>query len=49
MVAFDDYGMPVGAYSEPESLAHQAWRVGRAFVIYRAKPVVDKSFAYLIH
>lgn len=38
MSKYDDYGMPVGAYSEPESLTHQAWRVARAFVVYRVKP-----------
>ncbi|KAF2253176.1 hypothetical protein BU26DRAFT_477187 [Trematosphaeria pertusa] len=42
MTAFDDYGMPVGAYSEPESLTHQAWRVARAFAVYRVKPAVEK-------
>lgn len=39
MSAYDDYGMPVGAYAEPENLAHQAWRVARAFVIYRVMPI----------
>lgn len=44
MSKFDDYGMPVGAYSEPESLVHQAWRVARAFAIYRVKPVFEKRW-----
>ena len=43
MVAYDDYGMPVGAYSEPETLAHQAYRVARAFFIYRVKPVAQRN------
>jgi hypothetical protein len=38
MTTYDDYGMPVNAYSEPETLAHQAWRVARAFVVYRIQP-----------
>lgn len=45
MTAYDDYGMPVGAYSEPESLTHQAWRVARAFTLYRLKPEMDRSMA----
>ncbi|KAJ4296280.1 hypothetical protein N0V90_006325 [Kalmusia sp. IMI 367209] len=45
MSAYDDYGMPVGAYSEPESLAHQAWRVARAFTVYRVKPELDKRWS----
>ena len=36
---YDDYGIPVGAYDyESESLTHQAWRVARAFVVYRVQP-----------
>lgn len=45
MTEYDDYGMPVGAYSEPESLAHQAWRVARAFALYKAKPELAKRWA----
>jgi hypothetical protein len=45
MTAYDDYGMPVGAYSEPESLAHQAWRVARAFTLYRVRPELEKRWA----
>lgn len=45
MTVYDDYGMPVGAYSEPESLTHQAWRVARAFALYRVKPEVDRQWA----
>jgi hypothetical protein len=44
MTNYDDYGMPLGAYSEPESLSHQAWRVARAFVIYRVKPEAERSW-----
>ncbi|KAF2468211.1 uncharacterized protein BDR25DRAFT_290911 [Lindgomyces ingoldianus] len=44
MTSYDDYGMPVGAYSEPESLGKQALRVARAFVLYRIKPAADKKF-----
>jgi hypothetical protein len=43
MASYDDYGMPVGAYAEPESLTHQAWRVARAFAVYRLKPAAQKS------
>ncbi|KAF2869331.1 hypothetical protein BDV95DRAFT_577087 [Massariosphaeria phaeospora] len=42
MTSYDDYGMPVGAYSESESLTHQAYRVARAFVIYRVGPVAGR-------
>ncbi|KAF2118314.1 hypothetical protein BDV96DRAFT_569647 [Lophiotrema nucula] len=42
MTGYDDYGMPVGAYAEPESLTHQAYRVARAFVIYRAIPAAQQ-------
>jgi hypothetical protein len=37
MTQYDDYGIPV-AYSEPESLTHQAWRLARAFYLYRIRP-----------
>jgi hypothetical protein len=42
MTDYDDYGVPVGAYehSESESLTHQAWRVARAFVVYKVQPRV---------
>ncbi|KAF2186916.1 hypothetical protein K469DRAFT_705447 [Zopfia rhizophila CBS 207.26] len=43
MTAYDDYGMPIGAYSDPESLTKQALRVARAFALYRIKPAVDKK------
>ncbi|KAH7123852.1 Metallo-dependent phosphatase-like protein [Dendryphion nanum] len=42
MTAYDDFGMPVGAYTETESLTHQAYRVARAFVVYRVKPVTER-------
>lgn len=38
MTTYDEYGMPVGAYSEPESFTHQTWRRGRAFVVYHIRP-----------
>ena len=41
MTTYDEYGIPVGAYSEPESLTHQAWRLGRAFFLYRIRPAVQ--------
>lgn len=44
MTDYDDYGMPVGAYSEPEKLTHQAWRVARAFFIFRVRPEVEKRW-----
>jgi len=47
MTTYDDYGIPVGAYSEPESLAHQAWRVARAFYLYRIRPFAGKGFNVL--
>ncbi|KAF2270697.1 hypothetical protein CC78DRAFT_485617 [Lojkania enalia] len=42
MTNYDDYGVPVGAYREPESLTHQAFRVARAFVLYRLKPRIQQ-------
>ena len=47
MTTYDDYGIPVGAYSEPESLTHQAWRVARAFYLYRIRPLAGKGFNVL--
>ncbi|KAF2203731.1 hypothetical protein GQ43DRAFT_389325 [Delitschia confertaspora ATCC 74209] len=47
MTTYDEYGMPVGAYVEPESLPSQALRVIRAFVTYRVKPVVDKRVQHI--
>ncbi|KAF2707568.1 hypothetical protein K504DRAFT_482957 [Pleomassaria siparia CBS 279.74] len=43
MVVYDDYGVPVGAYSEPETLTHQAYRTARAFLIYQVNPVARKA------
>lgn len=43
MTEYDDYGIPVGAYQEPEGLGHQAWRVARAFYLYRIRPLVGSS------
>ncbi|CAO2657003.1 Nn.00g058060.m01.CDS01 [Neocucurbitaria sp. VM-36] len=42
MTTYDEYGIPVGAYSEPESLTVQAWRVARAFLLYRIKPALQE-------
>ncbi|KAH7399580.1 hypothetical protein BKA66DRAFT_406881 [Pyrenochaeta sp. MPI-SDFR-AT-0127] len=44
MTTYDEYGVPVGAYSEPESLTMQAWRVARAFFLYRIRPAVFGSY-----
>jgi hypothetical protein len=44
MTTYDDYGVPVGAYSEPEGLTHQAWRVARAFYLYRVRPLAGRGF-----
>ena len=43
MTEYDDYGIPVGAYQEPESLRGQAWRVARAFYLYRIRPLVGSG------
>jgi len=34
MTTYDDYGIPVGAYAEPEGLGQQAWRQARALLAY---------------
>ncbi|KAF2846836.1 hypothetical protein T440DRAFT_482257 [Plenodomus tracheiphilus IPT5] len=39
MTTYDEYGVPVGAYSEPESLTTQAWRLARALYMYRIRPL----------
>jgi hypothetical protein len=44
MTAYDDYGIPVGAYAEPEGLVHQAWRVVRAFYLYRIRRMTDRQY-----
>lgn len=41
MTTYDEYGVPVGAYSEPESLTHQAWRLARALFLYRIRPTIQ--------
>ncbi|KAL6711961.1 hypothetical protein ACN47E_003004 [Coniothyrium glycines] len=41
MTTYDEYGIPVGAYSEPESLTHQAWRLVRALFLYRIRPTIQ--------
>ncbi|KAH8725317.1 hypothetical protein GQ44DRAFT_616424 [Phaeosphaeriaceae sp. PMI808] len=40
--AYDDYGIPVGAYREPEGLVQQAWRVMRAIYLYRIRHIVKR-------
>ena len=40
MTAYDDYGIPVAAYSEPDGVCGQWLRTGRAFIVYRIQPVV---------
>jgi hypothetical protein len=47
MTDYDDYGIPVGAYQEPEGLRLQAWRVVRAFYLYRVRPLVGKGYTGL--
>ncbi|KAF1840451.1 uncharacterized protein K460DRAFT_371643 [Cucurbitaria berberidis CBS 394.84] len=48
MTTYDEYGIPVGAYSEePESLTVQAWRVARAFFLYRIRPAVQEKHSVL--
>ncbi|KAG9203601.1 hypothetical protein G6514_002619 [Epicoccum nigrum] len=41
MTEYDHYGVPVGAYQEPDSFAGQTYRTARAFLLYRAKPFVE--------
>jgi hypothetical protein len=38
MTKYDDYGIPVGAYQEPEGLTNQAWRV------VRLRPFAGKGY-----
>lgn len=47
MTTYDEYGVPVGAYSEPESLSHQALRLVRAFYLYRVRPALEHRFTRL--
>ena len=42
MTEYDNYGIPVGAYTEPDSFTGQTYRTARAFFIYRVKPFVEK-------
>lgn len=42
MTEYDDYGVPVGAYQEPDSFIGQTYRTARAFFVYRAKPFVER-------
>ncbi|KAH6638310.1 hypothetical protein C7974DRAFT_462528 [Boeremia exigua] len=45
MTEYDDYGVPVGAYQEPDSFTGQTYRTARAFFLYRVKPLVARSVA----
>lgn len=45
MTTYDEYGIPVGAYSEPENLATQAWRLLRVLWVYRARPIVQGRYS----
>ncbi|KAI8939920.1 hypothetical protein NX059_003648 [Plenodomus lindquistii] len=47
MTTYDEYGVPVGAYSEPESLRTQAWRLARALFVYRIRPMAQDRFLAL--
>jgi hypothetical protein len=47
MTEYDDYGIPVGAYQEPEGLRNQAWRVVRAFYLYRLRPLAGTGYDVL--
>lgn len=47
MTQYDDYGVPVGAYQEPEGLAHQTWRTARAVYLYRIRPLVGEGYRLL--
>ncbi|KAF2627959.1 hypothetical protein BU25DRAFT_340748 [Macroventuria anomochaeta] len=42
MTEYDDYGVPVGAYQEPDSFTGQTYRTARAFLIYSVRPFVEK-------
>ena len=44
MTTYDEYGIPVGAYSEPENLTAQAGRLVKAFFRYRVRPLVEKRY-----
>ena len=46
MTEYDDYGVPVGAYQEPDSFTGQTYRTARAFLLYRAKPFVEGRVAH---
>jgi hypothetical protein len=46
MTEYDDYGVPVGAYQEPDSFTGQTYRTARAFLLYRAKPFVESRVAH---
>ena len=45
MTEYDDYGVPVGAYQEPDSFTGQTYRTARAFFVYRVRPFVEKRVA----
>lgn len=43
----DDWGVPVGAYQDPDSLAGQMWSLARAYLVYRCKPAVVSQYQAL--
>lgn len=45
MTEYDDYGVPVGAYQEPDSFTGQTYRTARAFYAYRVRPFVHERVA----
>lgn len=47
MTQYDDYGVPVGAYQEPEGLVHQTWRTARAVYLYKIRPLSGEGFRLL--
>ena len=44
MTTYDEYGIPVGAYSEPENLTAQAGRLVKAFFQYRVRPFAERRY-----
>lgn len=44
MTEYDDYGVPVGAFVEPEDFRGQAWRTAKAFYLYRLRPLAKQGY-----
>lgn len=44
MTTYDEYGVPVGAYSESESLTAQAGRLVKALFTYRIRPFAERRY-----